>query len=316
MRGARPKLDVRALDAAAGEAGGVDEGPEPDLVRSAAEQVEAEFGDDPVLSHQRYDVGQGADGRNLQECRQPAVASVGGAEGLHQLERHAHSGEVLLGVAAIVPLRVHDGQRRRQRRPGLVVVGDDQIEAELAGPGGRLVAADPAVHRDHQAGALGVQAVDRGRLQPVPVPEPLGDEVADVAAEQLDRAAEDDGGGDAVHVVVAVDGHALPRGDRLLNPMQCLGESGQAHRIVEVIEGRPEKPAGGVRIGEAAGRQQAGDHRIQPEGRGEAIGRCRIRRRVLPDRRHHDQLEASSVKSCPRRPICLNFRYRVSMRSP
>ena len=35
----------------------------------------------------------------------------------------------------------------------------------------------------------------------------------DVGAEQLERAAQDDRGGDAVHVVVAVDGDPLPPRD-------------------------------------------------------------------------------------------------------
>ena len=70
-------------------------------------------------------------------------------------------------------------------------------------------AADAAVDRDDQLHAFGVQAIERGRLQAVAVAQPLGDEVDDVAAEQLQRAPQDHGGGDAVDVVVAVHGDAL-----------------------------------------------------------------------------------------------------------
>ena len=50
-----------------------------------------------------------------------------------------------------------------------------------------LDAADAAVDRDHQPHALGVQAIERGRLQAVAVAQPLGDEVRDVGAQQLER---------------------------------------------------------------------------------------------------------------------------------
>ena len=80
-----------------------------------------------------------------------------------------------------------------------------EIDAELARAPRRVGAADAAVHRHDQRDALGVQPLDRRRLQSVAVAQPLGDEVHDVGAEQLERAAQDHGRGDAVDVVVAVD---------------------------------------------------------------------------------------------------------------
>ena len=69
----------------------------------------------------------------------------------------------------------------------LVVVGDDQIDAELARPRRRLAGANAAVDRDdRRAAPVGVQPLDRRRLQAVAVLEPVGHEVRDVAAEQLD----------------------------------------------------------------------------------------------------------------------------------
>ena len=70
---------------------------------------------------------------------------------------------------------------------------------------GRVGAADAAVDRDDQRDAVGVQPLDRRRLQAVAVAQPLRDEVHDVAAEHLQRAAQDHRRGDAVDVVVAVD---------------------------------------------------------------------------------------------------------------
>ena len=109
--------------------------------------------------------------------------------------------------------------RHRQLVVRLVVVGDDQVDAELARAPRGLDAADAAVDRDDQRHAVGVQPIDRRRLQAVAVAQPLGDEVHDVAAEHLERAAEDHGRGDAVDVVVAVNRDALAAGDGLLEPL-------------------------------------------------------------------------------------------------
>ena len=123
----------------------------------------------------------------LTKAGQPLLLPVRGAERLHELQRDADAGEVLVGIRAVVPLRVDDGERRRQRRARLVVVGDDEVEPELARAQRRFHAADAAVDRDDQLRALGVQPIDRGGLQAVAVLQALGDEVADVAAQQLER---------------------------------------------------------------------------------------------------------------------------------
>ena len=133
------------------------------------QQIETELRDDAVLADQRHDVGERADRRDLDEARHQLVAAGAAAERLHQLQRDADAGQVLVGIGAVVPLRVDDGERRRQLGVGLVVVGDDQIDAELARAPRRLGAADAAVDRDDQRDAVGVQPLDRRRLQPVAV---------------------------------------------------------------------------------------------------------------------------------------------------
>ena len=125
---------------------------------------------------------------------------------------------------------------------GLVVVGDDQIDAELARAPRRIGAADAAVDRDDQRHALGVQPIDRRRLQAVAVAQPLGDEVDDVAAEHLERAPQDHGRRDAVDVVVAVDGDALLARERLLEALDRAVHVGEPERIVELIERRVQEP--------------------------------------------------------------------------
>ena len=96
------------------------------------------------------------------------------AQRLHHLQRDADAGEVLVRIRAVVPLGIDHGEGRRQRAFGLVMVGDDQIDAEFARAPRRLAGADAAVDRDDQPDAVGVQPLDRRRLQAVAVPQPLG----------------------------------------------------------------------------------------------------------------------------------------------
>ena len=101
-RGASMKPDVIAVDRLAGQARDVEQRPQADLVRASRQQIEPELGDDAVLADERHDVGQRADRGDLDEAGQPAVASGAAAERLHQLQRDADAGEVLVRIAAVV----------------------------------------------------------------------------------------------------------------------------------------------------------------------------------------------------------------------
>ena len=97
------------------------------------------------------------------------LASRLAAERLNELQRHADARQMLVRIRAVVALRVDHGERRRQLGVGLVMVGDDQIDAELARAARGLGAADAAVDRDDERDAVGVQPIDGRRLQAVPV---------------------------------------------------------------------------------------------------------------------------------------------------
>ena len=49
---------------------------------------------------------------------------------------------------------MHDGRGVGQSRPRLVVVGDDQLDVQLAGQGRLFHAGDAAIHRDDQLGSV------------------------------------------------------------------------------------------------------------------------------------------------------------------
>ncbi len=61
--------DVVAVDLLAGQAGGVEQRAQADLVRSLRQHLQAELGDHAVLADERDDVGERADGGDLDERR-------------------------------------------------------------------------------------------------------------------------------------------------------------------------------------------------------------------------------------------------------
>ena len=159
------------------------------------------------------------------------------AERLHELQRDADAGQVLVRIAS------------SRARFGLMTASAGGSSASgswwsvmiRSTPSSRgatrgVRAADAAVDRDDQRDAVGVQPLDGRRLQAVAVLEPLGDEVHDVGAEQLERPPQDDGRGHAVHVVVAVDGDPLPARDRRQDPVDRQPHVGERHRIVQMVE--------------------------------------------------------------------------------
>ena len=264
--------NVIAVDGLAGQPGHVEQGPQAYLMRAARQQIEADLRDDAVLADERHDIGERAEGGDLDEARQPAVVVRLAAERLHELQRHAHTRQVLVRIGAIASLRVDHGERRRQLGVGLVMVGDDQIDAVFAGATCGVGAANAAVDRDDQRDAVGMQPIDGRRLQAVPILDPFGEEVHDVGAEQLERPAKDHRGGDAVHVVVAVDRDPLPPADSRENPIDRRPHVGQRHRIVKMIDRGVQEAVRQFRVAQAALAQQASDHRRNTERRRQAVG--------------------------------------------
>ena len=125
----------------------------------------------------------------------------------------------------------------------------------------RLDAANAAVDRDDERHAISLQAIERLGLKAVSVLDAIRKEVDDIRAEHLQRAAKNDGGGDAVAVVIAVDGDALFPLDRRENPLDRRRHVREQERIVQMIERRPEKFLRALEIVDPANRQQPRDRR-------------------------------------------------------
>ncbi len=99
---------------------------------AARQPLEPQLGDDAVLAHQRHHVRERADGGDLDERRQPACASAVRAERLHQLQRDADAREVSCrDTWQSCRFGLITASAGGSVSLGLVMVRDDQIDAEL-----------------------------------------------------------------------------------------------------------------------------------------------------------------------------------------
>ena len=121
-----------------------------------------------------------------------------------------------------------------------------------------VASTDAAVDRDQEPGALGGERLDRLGRDPVAVAEAVGQPPDDVAAEQAQRLDDEEGGGDAVGVVVTVDGDALAPAQRPVDAGARLGHARQEKGVVHTEVGMQE----GARrfgVGESAPDEDLGD---------------------------------------------------------
>ena len=153
--------------------------------RRAAQAPDAHRHQRAVLVEQRHDVGDGAQGDDVdvgaQRQRQlDARLAPRLHERVRQLERHADAGQVRERVVAELGVD-HDAVGQGLAR--LVMVGDDA--RPCPGPwrcATSATAVDAAVDGDQQARAFGRQLVDDRRRQAVPVAEAIRQAPADVGA--------------------------------------------------------------------------------------------------------------------------------------
>ncbi len=167
------------------------------------------------------------------------------------------------------------------------MVGDDEVNAQGPRLRRRFVGADAAVHRHDQPGALRMQPFDGLRLETVAVLVAVRHEVRDLAADELDRAAQDDRGGNAVHVVVAVHDNRLASRDRRQQPIDRRAHVGQEKRIMELAQVGREKAAGLGRVVQPTLTQEARDDRRYTHRRGDLANHLRVNGHVLPDAALH-----------------------------
>ena len=160
----------------------------------------------------------------------------------------------------------------------------------------RFGAADAAVDRDDERAPSACSRSIVGRLQAVAVAQPIGDEVHDVAAEQLERAPQDHRRGDAVDVVVAVDDDPLAARDR----RRAAGRrparmSASQKRIVQLLERRRQEARAPLGVVESALAQQPRDRPAARRARAVSAARVGVARPRRPQRRRRSSGSAVSV---------------------
>ncbi len=114
-------------------------------------------------------------------------------------------------------------------------------------------------------------------MQAIALAQPVRDMEAGYAAEHFDGGFEQDNGGRAVHVVVAVEQHRLAAGNGLLQPVRGGVHAQHELWIVELSGIRMEKREGFSRLGKAASHQQFGQHLGQMGVLGQCGGLGRMR---------------------------------------
>jgi hypothetical protein len=172
-----------------------------------------------VFAEQRHHIGHSAQRHQVEQRlfhrgdlvgRQPTYAALCCCP-QHRLRQpigHADAGQFGRVRRAIRAARVDHRQRRRQLAPHRVMVGHDHIQPHLPGIGHLGHAADATVHRDQHLRGL-CNPANGVQVQPVAFVHAVGDVGADPRPGHLQRAHQQRGRADAVHVEVAVDADRL-----------------------------------------------------------------------------------------------------------
>ena len=264
------------------DAGDLHQRPQPRL-RGARQRGQALAHEAAVLTLERHHVGHGCQADQIEVLGEHVRVAPGDPEHrLGELVRHGRGAQLRERVVA--ERRMHDrAVGQLVGRP--VVVGDDDLEPELARACDLGRRGDRAVDRDEQSRARRRHPLDGLHRQPVSVgaaryvPARIGPEPAQ-------GAHEDRGGADAVDVVVAVHDDLRALRDVAEDRLAALVHAGERERVVALV-GR-EEVARGLRGVVPAPREDRGRGRGDAERarelirRGDGVGRAGPARR----RRH------------------------------
>ena len=205
--------------------------PQPLLDENAVVPIE---GDDVGHRAQRDEVEERGQIRRLAASR--ALAPPGTQRSEH-VEHHPDSGEALARESVAGAVGIDDGVGRGQSRAGQMVIGDQDVDAELLRAGDPVHARDAVVDGDDETGLLLARDLDEFRRQSVAVAHAVGHHKPHVGGPEHPQAAHRDrASGRAVGVVVPCHHDARRRLDGVVE---------QRDGAVEV-----EEPAGGEQAGE------------------------------------------------------------------
>ena len=143
------------------------------------------------------------------------------------------------------------------------MVGDDEVDPQLARELRLTYGSDAAVHGHDDARPVGGELANRLRVQAVALLVAIGDVGADADADLTEGAHEDRRSGDAVDVVVPIDDDALASRERTTEARHRAVEIG--HRRTALGDPRRQE-IGHLRGFAAAGREDTRDERRDARG--------------------------------------------------
>ena len=224
----------------------------------AGEPAQARAHEPAVLARERDDVGDGGERDQVEVLvGRVGVLPRAGQQRLGELVGDA--GRAQVGARVAAEPRVHDrgvGQRAVGARR--VVVGDHHLHPGRARGGDLGDRRDRAVDGDQQVGAARGEPLDGGGGEPVAVVDAARQVPVDVGAQRAQRAHEDRGRGDAVDVVVAVDGDARAPADVAEDDPGRLAQPAERLERMRLL-GVEEAPRGG-RIAQPAPHEHLREH--------------------------------------------------------
>ena len=137
-----------------------------------AQSIQSMLDDDAILTRQRHDVRHRPDGHQLQERLQNSAQFVRGPvqrlqQSLRQLERDTDAAKIFFRIGAARLIRIEDGQRRRQLGFRQMMVGDDDVDAQLSRPPHHFSGPNARVHADDERHTFRAGALDNFRAHAV-----------------------------------------------------------------------------------------------------------------------------------------------------
>ena len=215
-------------------------------VRAAEpDAVEALGDEDAVVLVELHDVGDGAECDEVDEGVEPGLgllrvdASLAKQrpEGEEHVVHDAHARKGFRGEGRVREVRIYDADGGRKLGAGQMVVGDDDVDAELRGMAHGFGGGDTVVDGEEHVGARRAcgEQVDHGAGEAVAVMDAVRHEVVGLHAHHAESSDRHGAGGGAVAVVVGDDGHAfsaLTRERKAFGGLAgALEHGGRQHRL-------------------------------------------------------------------------------------
>ena len=184
-------------------------------------------------------------------------------------------------ISAVGPVRIDHGGAVGQALLALVVIGDDELHAELSAHVGLVQCGNAAVHRDDQPHALGRELFDGGRIQAVALLQPAGNVIKAVRAQRAQAFDQKTGGRDAIHVVIAENGDLCTACNGGLEKLRGLAQLLHGQRVAQRRIDVQKRPRRFRRFIAAPAEHACGQGRIARPL--ERLNLCLLRLRNVPD---------------------------------